>query len=238
MTMIGLHLSTLWLIILATLLGAGLLWFVVPMFGPSRRALLVSFFIIAGGGSAWLSVRYPQLAWLIFFVSVLLAVVIWTLFHKLGKNVGPSTIAWSQYLKGQGALLFVSLLVGGAFAWLSVAYGPYPGRISKGQLLKFENLDPSQHPVYEEVDVENYSDISVFTKSEEPANGSAAVTIYLDHGEAGKLEFGHLDSGTTNWSRWDQSVAGKRLSLVAGPPTQVGGISATKMEILIFLKPK
>jgi hypothetical protein len=234
-----LHVSTPWLIIIATALSAFSMWVVVSMIGTRGRSLLVSFFVVAGAVSAWVSLRHPQSAWFIFLAALLVAFLLWLLFHKLGKTLQPTTITWSQYLKGQGALLFFFLLIGGGFAWLSVTYGPYPGRVSKGgQLLKFESLDPSQHPVYQEVDVEKYSEISVFTKSESPANGSATVTIYLDHGDTGKLEFGQLESEATAWSRWNQASTGKRMSLVVGAPTQSGAIPATQVDILVYLTPK
>ena len=237
--MTTLHVSTSLLLVIVTLLCAGSLWLLVSKFRTKGRDLLVSFFVVAGLGSAWLSLHYPQLAWLIFFATVLLAMLLWFLLHKLGKNLGPTTVAWSEYLWGQGTLLILCLLAGGGLAWLSVTYGPYPGRISKGgQLVKFENLDPSQHPVYQDVDVENYAEISVFTKTGMPANGSATVTIYLDHGLAGNLEIGRLDSEATAWSRWGQANAGKRMSLVATAPTQAGAIPATQVDILVYLSPK
>jgi hypothetical protein len=233
------HVSTPWLIMIATAVSVLSVWVVVSMVGTRGRFLLVSFLSLAGLGSAWLSLRHPQTAWFIFVTTLAVAVLAWTLFHKLGKNVGPDLSTWRKYWSVQGALLVLSLVLGGAFAWLSVTYGPYPGKISKGgQLLKFENLDPSQHPVYEEVDVEKYSEISVYTKTESPANGSATVTIYLDHGAGGKLEYGQVDSESTAWSRWDQANTGKRMSLVAGPPTQPGAIPATQVDIFVYLTPK
>ena len=238
--MTGIHVSIPMFIFAATLASAVTMWLVVSRFGTKRRAQLVTFFlIVAGTGSALLSLRYQQWAWFIFVASVLAAVLLWFLFHKLGKNLRPTTFTWGQYLRGQGALLLFFLLVGGGFARLSVSYGPYPGRISKGgQLVKFENLDPSQHPLYQEVDVENYSEISVFTKAESPANGSAIITIYLDRGEAGQRELGHLDTEAVAWSRWDQATTGKRMSLVAAPPTGPGTIPATQLDILVYLSPK
>lgn len=238
MTNSGLSISTPWLIIAATLLGELAVYSVVLLLGQKQKGVFFVFVTVAGGASASLTVKYPHLAWPIFAGCVAFSVLLWFLLHRLGKNLNSTNMTWTQYLKGQGALLFLSLLVGGIVAWISVTYGPYPGRVSRGQLVKWEDLDPSQHPVYREVDVENYSDIMVLTRTDEPAHGSAALTIYLDHGNAGKLEYGHLDSGTESWSRWDQAVAGKKLNLVAGPPTQTGAVPATKMEILVYLKPK
>jgi hypothetical protein len=88
------------------------------------------------------------------------------------------------------------------------------------------------------VDVENCSEISVFTKTGAPANGSATVAIYLDHGDAAKLEFGHLDSEVKGWSRWRQANTGKRMSLVVEPPTQPGATPATQVDILVYLSSK
>jgi len=234
-----LHVSTQWLIIIATALSASSIWVVVSMVGTKGRSLLLTFVVAAGLFSAWFSLRHPQSAWFIFVVALALAVLVWALFHKLGKSIGPDLSTWRKYLSVQGALLVFSLALGGAIAWVAVANGPYPGKISMaGQLFKFENLDPSQHPVYQEVNVENSSEISVFTKTGAPANGSATVAIYLDHGDAAKLEFGHLDSEATGWSRWRQANTGKRMSLVVGPPTQAGATPATQVDILVYLSSK
>jgi len=235
----ALHVSTLWLIIIATLAGATVLWFVSARWGKKGRILPLIFLLVAGAGSAWLSLRYPLYAWPIFVAALIGAGVLGLLFRKLGTNLRPSTVAWSQYLKGQGALLFFFLFIGIGSAWLSVTYGPYPGRVSKGgQLHQFGPLDPSTHPVDQEIDVENYSQISVFTTTKSPENGSAIVTIYLDHGEGGKFEIGQLDSAAKSWSRWDQANAGKHMSLVASAPTRPGAIPATELEIVVYLSPK
>ena len=221
----------------ATALSAFSIWVVVSMIGSRGRSLLVLFVLAAGLFSAWFSLRHPELAWFIFVTTLALAVLAWALFHRLGKHTGPDLDSWREYFRVQGALVTLALLLGGALAW--VANGPYPGKTStNGQLLKFENLDPSQQPVYRSVDVENYKQISVFTKTAAPANGSARVTIYLDRGEAGKLAVGNLESEAGAWSRWDQANVGKRMSLVAGPPMGLGAVPATQMEILVFLDPK
>ncbi len=104
--MTGIHVSTPMFILAATLASAVTMWLVVSRFGTKRRGQLVTFFlIVAGTGSALLSLRYQQWAWFIFVASVLAAVLLWFLFHKLGKNLRPTTFTWGQYLRGQGALL-------------------------------------------------------------------------------------------------------------------------------------
>lgn len=232
--------STPWLILAATAISAFSVWVVVSMIGTKGRSLLLLFVIVAGIFSAWLGLRYPQSAWFIFVTALALAVLTWTLFHKLGKRSGTDLDTWRNYLAVQGALLAIALTLGGTVAWVGVTNGPYPGKTSTGgQLLKFENLDPSQHPVYQEVDVENYSEISVLTKTIAPANGSATLAIYLDDkGDAAKLEVGHLDSQAAGWSRWRQANSGKRMSLVVEPPTEAGVIPATQVDVLVYLNSK
>ena len=228
-----------WLIILITLGIASSLGFLFSISETRGRTFLIFLVVIAGGSSAWLSLRYPQSAWIIFLATLLLALLIWFLFDKLRRNLGSSSITWAEYLRGQGAVLCLCLIVGGGLAWLSFIYGPYPGRSSKGgQLLKFENLDPSQHSLYEDIDVESYAEVTILTRVESPANGSAMVTLYLDHGGAGKSEIGHLDCEAAAWSRWDQAIAGKRLSLVVGPPAGAGAVPATQVDILVYLSRK
>jgi hypothetical protein len=239
--MARLHAGTPWRIIAATLIGAVFLWIAAPKWKMKGEAFLVLMVSIAGGTSAWLSVRYPQSAGIIFVAAVALSILVWALFHKLGKNVGTDLIAWRKYLSVQGAMLVLSLVLGGAIAWVGFAKGPYAGagKITEGgQLLKFENLDPSQHPVYEEVNVRDYSEISIFTKTGAPANGSATVGIYIEQGDAARPEFGHLNSRSSGWSGWRQANAGKHMSLVVGPPSQPGANAATQVDILVYLSPK
>jgi hypothetical protein len=231
--------ATPWLIMIATALSAFSIWVGVSMVETKGGSLLLSFVVIAGLFSAWFSLYRPQFAWFIFVITLALAVLAWALFHKLGKHTGRDLDSWREYLRVQGALVTLALVLGGALAWVAVANGPSLGRTATGgQLLRFENLDPSQHPVYQSVDVENYKQISVFTKTQAPANGSATITIYLDRGDVDKLEVSSLDSEPATWSRWDHANEGNRLSLVAESPTRSGAVPATQMDILVFLGPK
>jgi len=233
------HASTPWLLLIATTLSAVSIWVVVSMVENKGRYLLLSFVVVAGLFSAWFSLYHPQFAWFIFVITLALAVLAWALFHKLGKHTGPDLDSWREYLRVQGALVTLALVLGGALAWVAVANGPSLGKTaSGGQMFRFENLDPSQHPVYQSVDVEAYKQISVFAKTQAPTNGAATITIYLDSGDTGKVEIGSLDSEPGAWSRWDHANAGRRLSLVAGSPTGSGAVAATQMDILVFLGPK
>lgn len=178
-----------------------------------------------------------SIAVLVVLVSLIL---IKGFFRKLGKNL-PNSSMWRSYLKGQFLMLFMSLVIGGAFASLSAYFGPAQGKTSLGvQLIQFDKLNPTDHPIYEEINVENYSAITVLTKTSAPPNGSALVTIYADQGSAAmeKSAVKRFDSVATSWSRWDQQNSSKRISLVITPPTQSNTASATEVEILVYLTPK
>ena len=67
-----------------------------------------------------------------FIVIVVLAVLILAgllriFFRKLGKNM-PSSVSWRLYLKGQGLMLFMFLLIGGGLASFSAYFGPVQGK--------------------------------------------------------------------------------------------------------------
>ncbi len=161
-------------------------------------------------------------------------------FRKLGKNLSNSA-QWRLYLKGQFLMLSMSLVFGGSLASLSAYFGPAQGKISKGvQLIEFDKLNPTDHPIYEEINVENYSTITVLTKTTAPPNGSALVTIYADQGDATieKSAVKHFDSVATSWSRWDQQNSSKRISLVVTPSTQPNTAAATEVQVLVYLTPR
>ncbi len=173
-------------------------------------------------------------------VVVLGVILVKGFFRKLGKNL-PNSDPWRMYLKGQFLMLFMFLVIGGGLASLSAYFGPAQGKISKGvELIPFDKLNPNDHPIFEEINVENYSYITVLTKTTAPPNGSALVTIYADQGDATveKSAVKHFDSIATTWSRWDQQNSSKRISLVVTPPTQPNTASATEVQVLVYLTPR
>jgi hypothetical protein len=171
---------------------------------------------------------------------LLVALLVRGFFRKLGKNL-PNSDPWRTYLKGQFLMLSMFLVIGGGLASLSAYFGPAQGKISKGvQLITFDKLNPTDKPIYEEINVENYSYITVLTKTTAPPNGSALITIYADQGDATveKSAVKHFDSVATTWSRWDQQNSSKRISLVVAPPVQPNTASATEVQVLVYLTPK
>jgi hypothetical protein len=176
--------------------------------------------------------------WILAFVvlGVIVAlVVIRVLFRRLGNNL-TSSRSWKSYLKGQGALLFISLFLGGGLAWLSSAFGPAQGKLWKGgQLIEFRDINPSEHAVYEDIDVEKFSEITIMTRTTAPENGSATVTIYVDQNGSVNGQINSIDSVATTWSRWDRHNESKHMRLVVAPS---GATPATKVNVLVYLAPK
>src|ERR1051325_1721866 len=78
-------------------------------------------------------------------------------FRKIGRKLPSSTSSWRSYLRGQGTLLLGFLLIGGLLASVSSRFGPWEGKTSKGgRVIEYSHLNPSEHVVYEEQDVEKY----------------------------------------------------------------------------------
>jgi hypothetical protein len=179
--------------------------------------------------------------WLLFFLVlglILVIVLVRLLLRKLGKNL-TSSRSWKSYIKGQGALLFVFLVLGGGLAWLSSAYGPAQGKIwNFGQLIEFRDINPSEHVVYEDIDVEKFSEITVMTRTTAPENGSASITIYFDQSGSANGHINSLASVATAWSRLDRHNDSKRMHLVVGPSASAGSVPATKMNVLVYLSLK
>ena len=141
--------------------------------------------------------------------------------------------------KQQGLWLFGCLLGGALVAYASYALGPYRAQVSNGgQLKEFRQINLGDHPVFEDIDVENYARITIFTETLEPPNGTATVTIYNDQGGGRRSQMRDIESTANAWSRWDTRNSGKRISIVASAPAQPGLVAATKLDILVYLSPK
>jgi hypothetical protein len=172
------------------------------------------------------------LAWGLVAVAILLALV-----RRYSKRL-PTVETWTFYLKGQGALLFVFLLLGGAVAWLGSQGPPKASVREHGKLVEFRQLDPSQEPIFEDVDVENFEEITVITKTTAPPNGSATVTLFPESSGAANGQSQRIESHPGDWSRWDQQNSGKRLSFMVAPSARPGSVPANQMDVLIYLTPQ
>lgn len=159
--------------------------------------------------------------------------------QKLKINLGTSSVTWRGYLRGQGLLLFLFLLIGIGLAVFFDRLGPSDSKIiAGGQLVQLRDVNPSEHPIYEELDVENYSQITILAKVSAPDAGSASITAYIDQSPSGRGPIEHIDCAATSWSEWQRPNRGKHLSLVAAPSVQPGAVTATKMDVFIYLSPK
>jgi hypothetical protein len=173
----------------------------------------------------------------IIIVAVIVVAIAAVLFIRVGRKLTPSVLTWKTYLGGQGILLFVFLLLGAVIAYVFSQFGPYTGEASNdGQASEFKNLNPSQNVIYEEVNVENYSHITVLARTMAPENGSATVVFYGDPKGGSAQEINRIQSVTGSWSRWEQKNSNKHLTL----KIMSGGNlpAATDMSVLVYLFPK
>lgn len=160
-------------------------------------------------------------------------------FNKLRKSLAEDTTTWKSYLRGQGILLFGFLLIGGALSWVSFWKAPPTIKvITGGQLLEFRQLNPSEKPVYEDIDVGNYSEITVLTKTNAPQNGSAVVTLYPDEQGLRKIQVKQIEGVTASWTKLEEENFSKHISIVAGRSTRTGSQPATQLDILVYLSGK
>jgi hypothetical protein len=158
--------------------------------------------------------------------------------RKLGKDLLGST--WGAYLKGQGLLLFMIMVAGAALAGGAAYVGNTSTAIRGVELKEFNKIDPSDHPVFEEIDVEQYSHVTLLARTAAPENGSATVAIFSDKNgvSAGRYEVKRLDCVSNSWSRWDQEYPGKHLNLVISAPSEAGAAPATEVEIRVYVSPR
>lgn len=165
-------------------------------------------------------------------------IVLRVFLHKVSPGLPASTSTWKSYLKGQGTLLFGFLFIGGVLAAIASYFGPWEGNISKGgRLVEYRQVNPSEHVVYEEQDVENYRRIAVLARTMAPQNGSATVTIYGDLKGGGKQEVSRIESVADSWSEWTQTFnSSKHITLkITNGGTAPG---ATDMDVLLYLFPE
>jgi hypothetical protein len=170
-------------------------------------------------------------------IAVTLMAVNKRLKRKQLQSVSASSGAsWKAYLKFQGIVLCGFLFLGVSLGWVSVFFSPLKGQIKKGgKLIEYRNLDLSQHPVYEELDIENYSTITIMTKTIAPENSEAILMIYGNGGATDKNEITHLESSASSWSQWDQTNPTKHISLSIKKSERPGIIPATQADVLVYL---
>lgn len=157
-------------------------------------------------------------------------------FVRARAQVSMST--WRSYLKGQGTLLLGFLLVGMTLALVASYYGPWEGRTAKGgRLIEYRAVNPSEHVVYEEQDVENYARVAVLARTLAPQNGSATITVYGDPKGGGKQEISRIESVGDSWSLWTQPQnLNKHITLKI---TNGGtGPGATQVDVLLYFFPQ
>lgn len=163
-------------------------------------------------------------------------------FRKLGKRIPDNANTWRLYLRGQGTVLFLFLLGGISLSWGSWILSRYEPEIrgidEGGRLAEFRDVNPSEQPVYKEVEAKGYRRITVMTRTTTPENATATVTLYDDQDGKTKGEIKRIDAVGSGWSRWDHDNANRNLSLVIESPSQPGDSKATKVDVLVYLSTK
>src|ERR1700694_5824772 len=146
----------------------------------------------------------PALILALIALVVLVFFLVRRFLRTLGKKIPDNASTWRLYLRGQGTVLFLFLLGGGALSWGSWALARYEPGISGteegGQLIEFRDVNPSEHPVYEEVEAKSYRRITVMTRTTAPEYASATVTLYDDQDEKNRSEIKRIDSAAPAWS--------------------------------------
>ena len=139
-------------------------------------------------------------------------------------------------MRGRGTLLSGFLLLGGLVASVTSYFGPWAGTSLKGgRLIEYAELNPSEHAIYEEQNIENYRYITVLARTRAPDKGSATVTIYGDSKWVGKQEIGRIEAVADSWSRWDEQNSGKLITLRITNAGLASG--ATRVDVLLYLFP-
>lgn len=180
----------------------------------------------------------PELkTYTIFALAVILTYFgVRALLRRVNRKLPASTSTWKSYLRGQGTLLFGFLLLGALLASVTSYFGPWEGKTLKsGRRVEYSQLNPSEHVIYEEQDVQNYHHLVVLARIIAPQNSTATITVYGDPKPGGKQEIDRIEAVPDSWSLWDEQNSSKHITLKI---TNGGtGAGATQVDVLLYLFP-
>lgn len=166
-------------------------------------------------------------------VVIVLYLLLRALLRKLNRKLPTSTLSWKSYLRGQGAVVFLFLLAGGLLAAVTARFGPWTGQISSGgQLTEYRGLNPSEHIIYEEENVEQSRHVTLLTRTVSPPNGSATIVIYGDTQSGDPEEINRIQSTADSWSRWDKDITNKHITFKV--MNGGSGAGATQVDVLFY----
>ncbi len=160
------------------------------------------------------------------------------LLHKFGIKLPENAATWKSYLKGQGMILFVFLLLGGTAAFSSWKTISVEQSLEGGKLIEYRNLNASEHPVYENLDVENYSEVTILAKASDPEHSTATLTIYSDDGNDTSDKIKRMECVSGSWTRWEHKNSTKHLRLIVQSSPLEGLPAPTNIDVLIYLTPE
>lgn len=133
--------------------------------------------------------------------------------------------------------LLVVFAVGGLVAFVADLFGPSSGdKSTGGRVVEYPNLNPSEHVIYEEEDIQQYKRVIVSARTIMPQNGSATVVIYGDPIGGKAQEINQLEAAANSWSQWEQKRSLNKhltLKIINGP--QPG---ATNVDVFLYLYPQ
>src|SRR6202043_3410538 len=91
-------------------------------------------------------------------IAVAVIVVLVLIAQRLGLKLPATALSWQNYLRGQGVILLVSLLLGMGFGWVSIRYLGVKTSQTADQvkLVEYRQLSVADQPVYEDLDVDGY----------------------------------------------------------------------------------
>lgn len=180
--------------------------------------------------------------WLGAVVCVALAAGIWRYVihrhrlktHPMKTALSASTITWMPFLRGQGAILFGFLVMGGALGWLSTIYGLGGSQVTTdGKLIEFRQVDIGEHPVYEEIDVEGYHHLSAFATALAPPASKISIRVIPHESQSGGQGVA-FESGDSSWTKLEETISAKRVTMVIEGLQPVAAKSG-KADVIVFL---
>jgi len=177
----------------------------------------------------------PKLLASVIGAAILILGVLVAVSKRLGIALPASAFTWQSFLRGQGTIIAGFLLLGASIGWLSFRFlGQNPGQTTTEiRMAEYRQLALTDQPIFEKLDCDGYSHISIYAKSSAPQASTVSVRFIPDRTKPGEPAAITLEGVDSAWSRLDQTISAKHLTLIIGTGDQ--GTRATQADVLVFL---
>jgi hypothetical protein len=181
----------------------------------------------------WLNFRViAAVAGALVFAVAFLSVVL----KRLGVKIPASAVSWQSYLRGQGTILLISMLLGAAVGWVSIRFlGQPEATIENGvKLVDLRQTAIGSEPVYRSLDCSGYKRFSLYLRATTPQSSTVKIRIIFNREDQHKGSDTEITASDSAWSYVGQDIDANHILLEIGEPDSTGP-RAAQADVLVFL---